>query len=256
MEKRKETVFISFASQKGGVGKSTFTIYAASWLYYVKGLNVAVVDCDYPQYSIMKQKKRDMEVVKTTPVYLNLLVEQAGRLKKKAYPVMGSTPADCMTDWRTFEGKSDTHYDIVLFDLPGTMGSDGVIAAISALNYLFVPIKADRLVLESTLNFATTINDRLVKTGVSTLKSLHLFWNMVDRRERTTLYDVYQQGFSLLGLDCLKTRIPVRSNFTKDLSVTGGPVYRSTLFAPDAAFTKECGFNAFMDEIISILKTE
>ncbi len=39
-----------------------------------------------------------MEVVKTTPVYQNLLVEQAGQLKKKAYPVMGSTPADCMTD--------------------------------------------------------------------------------------------------------------------------------------------------------------
>ena len=144
----------------------------------------------------------------------------------------------------------------MLFDLPGTMGSDGVIAAISALDYLFVPIKADRLVLESTLNFATTINDRLVKTGVSSLKSLHLFWNMVDRRERTTLYDVYQQGFSLLGLDCLGTRIPVRSNFTKDLSAIGGPVYRSTLFAPDAAFTRECGFDTFMDEIISVLKTE
>ena len=145
---------------------------------------------------------------------------------------------------------------MVLFDLPGTMGSDGVIAAISALDYLFVAIKADRLVLESTLNFATTINDRLIKTGVSALKGLHLFWNMVDRRERTTLYDVYQQGFSLLGLDCLKTRIPVRSNFTKDLSAMGGPVYRSTLFSPDAAFTKECGFDTFMDEIISVLKTE
>lgn len=119
------------------------------------------------------------------------------------------------------------------------MGSDGVIAAISALDYLFVPIKADRLVLESTLNFATTINDRLIKTGVSSLKRLCLFWNMVDRRERTTLYDIYQQGFSLLGLDCLQTRIPVRSNFTKDLSATGGSVYRSTLFAPDAAFTKD-----------------
>lgn len=93
MEKEKKTVFVSFATQKGGVGKSTFTIYAASWLHYVKGLNVAVVDCDYPQHSIMKQKKRDMEVVKTTPVYQNLLVEQAGRLKKKAYPVIGSTPA-------------------------------------------------------------------------------------------------------------------------------------------------------------------
>ena len=79
---------------------------------------------------------------------------------------------------------------------------------------------------------------------------------MVDRRERTTLYDIYQQGFSLLGLDCLQTRIPVRSNFTKDLSSTGGPVYRNTLFAPDAAFTRECGFDTFMDEIMGILKNE
>ena len=242
MEKRKKTVFVSFASQKGGVGKSTFAIYAA------------IVDCDYPQHSIIKQKKRDMEVVKTTPVYQNLLVEQAGRLKKKAYPVIGSTPADCMTDWKAFEEKADVHYDVVLFDLPGTMGSDGVIATISALDYLFVPIKADRLVLESTLNFATTVNDRLIKTGISNLKALCMFWNMVDRRERTVLYDIYQQGFSLLGLDCLKTRIPVRSNFTKDLAITGGPVYRSTLFAPDAGFTKECGFDALMDEIMRTIK--
>ena len=105
------------------------------------------------------------------------------------------------------------HYDVVLFDLPGTMGSDGVIATISALDYLFVPIKADRLVLESTLNFATTVNDCLIKTGISNLKALCMFWNMVDRRERTVLYDIYQQGFSLLGLDCLQTRVPVRSNF-------------------------------------------
>ncbi len=61
---------------------------------------------------------------------------------------------------------------MVLFDLPGTMGSDGVIATISALDYLFVPIKADRLVLESTLNFATTVNDRLIRTGLSSLKRL------------------------------------------------------------------------------------
>ena len=46
----------------------------------------------------MKQKKRDREVLKTTPVYKNLLVEQAGRLKKKAYPVIGSTPAGGMAD--------------------------------------------------------------------------------------------------------------------------------------------------------------
>ena len=57
-----------------------------------------MVDCDYPQHSIIKQKKRDMEVVKTVPVYQSILVKQAERLGKKAYPVIGSTPADCMAD--------------------------------------------------------------------------------------------------------------------------------------------------------------
>ena len=215
---------------------------------------MAVVDCDYPQHSLIKQKKRDMDVVQATPIYQNLLVEQSTRLDKGAYPFIGSTPATCLADWKAFEAKTGAQYDIVLFDLPGTMGSDGVIATISALDYLFVPIKADRLVLESTLNFATTLNERLIKPKISNLQGLYLFWNMVDRRERTLLYDIYQKGFSRLGLPCLDSRIPMRSNFAKDLSTSGGPVYRSTLFAPDAAFTEECGFNGLMEEILSILK--
>lgn len=215
---------------------------------------MAVVDCDYPQHSLMKQKKRDMDVVQATPIYQNVLVEQSTRLGKNTYPFIGSTPATCLADWKAFEEKTGVQYDIVLFDLPGTMGSDGVIATISALDFLFVPIKADRLVLESTLNFATTLNERLIKPKISNLQGLHLFWNMVDRRERTLLYDIYQKGFARLGLPCLDSRIPMRSNFAKDLSTSGGPVYRSTLFAPDAAFTEECGFNGLMEEILSILK--
>lgn len=214
---------------------------------------MAVVDCDYPQHSLMKQKKRDMDVVQATPVYQNLLVEQSKQFGKAAYPLIGSTPATCLTDWKAFAEKTNVQYDVVLFDLPGTMGSDGVIATISTLDYLFVPIKADRLVLESTLNFATTLNERLIKTRISNLQGLFLFWNMVDRRERTPLYDIYQKGFSRLGLSSLSSRIPMRSNFAKDLSAGGGPVYRSTLFAPDAIFTKECGFDTLMEEILSIL---
>lgn len=140
---------------------------------------------------------------------------------------------------------------MVLFDLPGTMGSDGVIATISALDYLFVPIKADRLVLESTLNFATTVNDRLIRTGISNLKALCMFWNMVDRRERTVLYDIYQQGFSLLGLDCLKPVSPcaVTSPKTSPLRAarfTGAPcLHRMRALRRSAAlmrlWMKSCG---------------
>ena len=132
------------------------------------------------------------------------------------------------------------------------MNSAGVISTITALDYLFVPMKADRMILESTLNFATTINDRLITTGQSNIKGLYLFWNLVDRRERNRRFEIYEKGMNQLGWHCLQTMIPQRSNFNKDLAAGSG-VYRCTLFPPDRAFTLECGFDDLMTEICTIL---
>ncbi len=46
---KEKQVFISVCSQKGGVGKSTFSVLLASWFHYVLGREVLVVDCDAPQ---------------------------------------------------------------------------------------------------------------------------------------------------------------------------------------------------------------
>lgn len=48
----KRPILVAFSNQKGGVGKSTVTTVLASYFNYVKGLKVAVVDCDYPQFSL------------------------------------------------------------------------------------------------------------------------------------------------------------------------------------------------------------
>ena len=45
MENEKTPLYVAFSTQKGGVGKTTFTVLAASYLYYLKGYDVAVVDC-------------------------------------------------------------------------------------------------------------------------------------------------------------------------------------------------------------------
>lgn len=63
MENEKTPLYVAFSTQKGGVGKTTFTVLAASYLYYLKGYDVAVVDCDYPQHSIAGMRKRDAEQV-------------------------------------------------------------------------------------------------------------------------------------------------------------------------------------------------
>jgi len=62
-EMEKETLFIAFSTQKGGVGKTAFTVLMSSYLHYEKGMEVAVVDCDYPQHSIFEMRQRDMELV-------------------------------------------------------------------------------------------------------------------------------------------------------------------------------------------------
>lgn len=69
--------------------------------------------------------------------------------------------------------------------------------------------------------------------GTAHLRELFLFWNLVDRRERTALYEQYEKVLDQLGLRHLRTHIPVRSNFNKDIQETGGPVYRCTLLPPD-----------------------
>ena len=88
---KKETLYVAFSTQKGGVGKTTFTVLVASYLYYLKEYNVAVVDCDYPQHSISAMRKRDAEQVNGDEYYKQLAfqptrcfaVHRTKRLKRR-----------------------------------------------------------------------------------------------------------------------------------------------------------------------------
>ena len=51
-------VIVTFANQKGGVGKTTLCVTFANYLV-TKGVRVVVIDCDF-QHSIMKCRKADI----------------------------------------------------------------------------------------------------------------------------------------------------------------------------------------------------
>src|SRR5574344_409983 len=118
---KKETLFVAFSTQKGGVGKTTFTVLVASYLYYLKGYNVAVVDCDYPQHSISAMRKRDGEQVNNDANYKVLAFNQFKALGKKAYPVLCSTPEAAISTAEEFLKTEPMEMDVVFFDLPGTV---------------------------------------------------------------------------------------------------------------------------------------
>jgi cellulose biosynthesis protein BcsQ len=251
MEKR-ETLFIAFSTQKGGVGKTTLTVLASSYLHYVKGYNVAVVDCDYPQFSIADMRKRDVEQVMKDSHYKRLAYIQFQQLQKKAYKVIECPSVEAIANAEQLQTENDP--DFIFFDLPGTMNAAGVVKTLACMDYIFVPITADRVVLESTLQFATVLHDKLITTGKTNIKGLHLLWNMVDGREKSDLYHAYDNAIEELGLEVMKTVLPDSKRFRRELTGQQKAVFRSTLFPVDKMLLKGSNIDELITELCRIVK--
>ena len=188
-----ETKYVAISTQKGGAGKTTLTVLVASYLHYVKGYNVAVVDCDFPQYSVHDMRKRDLKAIMEDEYYKSMAYEQLKRLEKNPYPIKCSRAEDAI---KTAEQLCESHpnLDFVFFDLPGTINNVDVVTTIAKMDYIFTPIIADRVVMESSIKFATVINEQMISTGKSCIKGLYLVWNMVDGREKSELYKAYDKS--------------------------------------------------------------
>jgi cellulose biosynthesis protein BcsQ len=245
--KEKETLFIAFSTQKGGVGKTTLTVLAASYLHYVRGYNVAVIDCDYPQHSIVEMRGRDVEQVMNDNHYKRMAHVQFTAIGKKAYTVEECSAVDAVA--KAEELQREGELDFIFFDLPGTMNAAGVIKTLACMDYILVPVSADRVVLESTLQFATAIHDNLITTGKTDIKGMYLIWNMVDGRERSDLYNAYDLAIEELGLEVMQTVIPDSKRFRRELSEAHRPVFRSTLFPVDKSLLKGSNVAELADEI-------
>ena len=143
--------------------------------------------------------------------------------------------------------------EIVFFDLPGTLKSDGVIKTLSQMDYIFTPVSVDRFVVESALQFVMMFNDNLVTTGLAKTKGISLFWTMVDGREKTGLYDLYGKLFAENDFHVLDTRLPDSKRFRREPSDDRKQVFRSTILPPDASMLKGSRIRELSEEICSII---
>lgn len=247
--------FICFSSQKGGVGKSTFTSLLASYLNYEKGYNVAVIDCDYPQFSIKKQRDREKKQIQTIESFNMLAQAQFERLQRKPYPVFPCEEQDILGFVTEVIAKSSTNYDFIFFDFPGTVNSKDVIKALSGMDYLFIPMEAERKVMESTLEFAFTFNEIFTKKGKT--NNIHLFWNKVDRREKNTLYERYEKEvITPLKLRVMEHFFPASSKFRKEIEEEANAVFNSTFFPAMKAAIKGTSINleGFASELLTLIQ--
>ena len=247
---------VAIASGKGGVGKSTVTALAASYLHNVQGHNVAVIDCDAPQHSIHGLRERETKLIDESLYFKALACDHFRKIKKNAYPVIASDALNALDDAERMLAEEDAKPDIVFFDMPGTLKSNGVVKTLSQMDYIFAPMSADRFVVESTLQFAVMFRDNLMTTGQAKTKGLYLFWTMVDGREKNGLYDLYEDVIAEMGLSVLSTRLPDSKKFRRDLSEERKSVFRSTIFPMDVSLLKGSGIREFSEEISRIIKPQ
>lgn len=254
METKNKTRFIAFSSQKGGVGKSTFTTLVASIMHYRMGYNVAVFDCDYPQHSLSLMRDRDMKAIMQNEALMKLAHRQFTTINKKAYPVLQSRADNALKEAEAFLQSSTVPLDVVFFDLPGTVNTPGLLNTLAGMQHIFSPITADRVVMESTLSFTDVLTNVLMKKGQTSIETIRLFWNQVDGREKSHLYKTYGDIIREVGLQVMEARISDSKRFRKESEITRKTVFRSTLLPADIRLMSTCGLDMFMNEFLKTIK--
>jgi cellulose biosynthesis protein BcsQ len=229
------------------------TVLVASYLHYVKGYNVAVVDCDFPQYSIHDMRKRDKKATIEDDYYKIMFYDQLKKLNKNPYTIKCSK-ADAAIETADTLAESQDNLDFVFFDLPGTVNNPDVIRTLARVDYIFTPIIADKVVMESSIKFANVINEHLISSGKSDIKGLYLVWNMVDGREKTELYNAYEKVCGTFALPILKTVLPDSKRFRKETAEERKAVFRSTIFPADKILMRGSNIDKLADEILGIIK--
>lgn len=249
-----DTIYVAFATQKGGAGKSTLTALVASYLHYVEGVEVAVVDCDSTQHSMNVYRDHDLLVTKENPRLKRVMHKYYLTHNVKPYQILMTSPADAVKVAEDFIGKGNNP-KVIFFDITGTINSRDIVTLIAKMHYIFVPITTETGEMASSISFANNVQNRMITTGVSSIRQMRLVWNKINSRDKPRLCEIIDNYMEKLGLSSLDTVLVKSTKFEKDGSETGnGMVFRSTMLPPDKRLMKGSNLEELVKEIRSIIK--
>jgi len=217
METKKKTLKISFSTPKGGVGKSTMTALLSSVLHYRLAFNVLVMDCDFPQHSLANMRERDLKTIMQNDYHKRAAMKLYQSINKKTYPIISCKPEDALSKALEYVNQSAIEPDITFFDLPGTANTKGVLTTLRTMDFIFSPISADRLVME------------------------------------TGIYEAYQSVINELDLSVMNSRIMDSKRFRKETDDTPNSVFRSSLLPAEPQLMKVTRLDLFIEEFLKIV---
>ena len=200
-------VIVTFANQKGGVGKTSLCVTFANYLV-MKGVRVVVIDCDF-QHSILKCRKADLKH------YGEELIP---------YEVWSHEPNSSEAMITLIEKlHNDPGIDVVLMDSPGSLKADGLVPMFVNSDIIAVPFHYDLVTVPSTASFLMFL-DRLRKAVGSRMKARlfiipNLHDNRVGKRTEHLLWDNTRDTFSNYGY--VTSKISRRADLQRFSTIAG-----------------------------------
>jgi len=163
---------ISLLSQKGGVGKSTLTMMLLNVLYHLLGIKVLLLDADFPQYSILKKRQRELQIIERKPRLAKKY--QSLYQDRQPYPIIQCKLADCPA---TIE-KHKNDYDIIFIDITGSINQPNIVDFFKSINYYFIPIFQDDLSIYSSMELYSILINH-VKPISDSFKGCKILFNRI-----------------------------------------------------------------------------
>ena len=133
-------IFLGFSSQKGGVGKSTLAEIVSSILYYEKGIELFIVDCDLSQDSFYKLRQREKTFVEGDPLISEQMNNYFSALGRVSYRVLKADPKGAIAKAEEHIRKnSKKRFALVVFDFPGHAGTSDLLELSLEMDYILSP---------------------------------------------------------------------------------------------------------------------
>ncbi len=224
-------VILAFATQKGGMGKTTLSVLVASWLHYKRRIPVAILDVDASQLSVYNLRLRETEQMDEETK------KRFNEMNLDPYPVERGEPADVPNMLRHV--PADIRF--VFIDLPGNIDIDGYEQALGMVDYLLVPMETSEFSVTTGFNYLNAIR----QIDLLPADRCRIVWNKFKESRDAELADQLSERFREYGFESMKSRIPQRDSYQDAAN-------RSTMFPMPIQYLRHSGLKDLFVEIESL----
>ncbi len=192
---------ISFASQKGGVGKSTLLMLTATALHKRTNSKVLIIDCD-PQKSVKETYQTDKD---TSNGSCDVITYNWNQPKPEV-------------NFDKTLALAESKYDVIFLDLPGKLEGADVRFSLLISDIIIVPIVASTLDINATISFLKKLPE-ISKVKKEKGYDLKIF-GVINKKDQTIEHNKLQELAGIGGIQLFYSPISYLVRYKRNISTS------------------------------------